>query len=410
MDLDQALHIERDGEGYTVYYAIADVAAFITPGDPIDLEANRRGETLYGADSKVPLHPKVISEGAGSLLPDQVRPALLWQVQVDATGEGTDVKVERALVRSRAEAVVRRRPEVDRPGRGGRAVHAARGDRRAATEKGSRARWCLAAAPGAGDRRSGRPMAVGVPRSTSRRAVERPDLAAGRDGCSIADGLGPGRAAAHASAGRPARRTTPPSHCPSAGHRVARRAALPRLHPLTRPDQAQPCRDGRGLHAAAPRLRLCRVQRRAAGPGRTVGAGLRVCPRDGAVAAPRGPVRRRDLRRPVCRRRRSLAGSSTSCQSCPTRCGSRPSAPITTRTRSSTWSRRPSSRTGSATPSTESSSRSTGRTAQGVRCRSRIPRSRPLSSGSSELPLGTDVRVKLVQADVDSRQVAFALI
>ena len=101
MDLDQALHIERDGDGYTVYYAIADVAAFVTPGDPIDLEANRRGETLYGADSKIPLHPKVISEGAGSLLPDQVRPALLWQVGVDATGEGTDVRVERALVKSR---------------------------------------------------------------------------------------------------------------------------------------------------------------------------------------------------------------------------------------------------------------------------------------------------------------------
>jgi exoribonuclease R len=101
MDLDQALHIERNGDGYMVYYAIADLAAFITPGDPIDLEANRRGETLYGADSKIPLHPKVISEGAGSLLPDQVRPALLWQIAVDATGEGTDVKVERALVKSR---------------------------------------------------------------------------------------------------------------------------------------------------------------------------------------------------------------------------------------------------------------------------------------------------------------------
>ena len=103
MDLDQALHIERAGSGYTVYYAIADVAAFVTPGDPVDLEAHRRGETLYGADSKVPLHPKVISEAAGSLLPDQVRPALLWQVALDATGEGTEVTVERALVRSRAK-------------------------------------------------------------------------------------------------------------------------------------------------------------------------------------------------------------------------------------------------------------------------------------------------------------------
>ena len=102
MDLDQALHIERNGDGYVVHYAIADLGAFITPGDPVDVEANRRGETLYGADSKVPLHPKVISEDAGSLLPEQVRPALLWTIKVDSTGEGTDVTVQRARVRSTA--------------------------------------------------------------------------------------------------------------------------------------------------------------------------------------------------------------------------------------------------------------------------------------------------------------------
>jgi exoribonuclease R len=102
MDLDQALHIERDGDGYVVHYAIADLAAFIVPGDPVDVEANLRGETLYGADSKVPLHPKVISEDAGSLLPEQVRPALLWTIKVDHLGEGTDVTVQRARVRSTA--------------------------------------------------------------------------------------------------------------------------------------------------------------------------------------------------------------------------------------------------------------------------------------------------------------------
>ncbi len=103
MDLDQAIHLERDAGGYVVYYAIADVAAFVQPGDPVDLEAHRRGETLYGADSKVPLHPPVLSEGVASLLPDQVTPALLWTIKVDGTGEGTDVDVRRALVRSRAK-------------------------------------------------------------------------------------------------------------------------------------------------------------------------------------------------------------------------------------------------------------------------------------------------------------------
>ena len=102
-DLDQALHIEATATGYTVHYAIADVAAFVSPGDAVDLEAHRRGETLYGADSKVPLHPKVISESAGSLLPDEVRPALLWTMQLDESGEGIDVRVERAVVKSRAK-------------------------------------------------------------------------------------------------------------------------------------------------------------------------------------------------------------------------------------------------------------------------------------------------------------------
>jgi exoribonuclease R len=103
MDLDQALHFEREGSGYVVHYAIADVAAFVQPGDPVDVASQARGETLYGADSKIPLHPTSLSEGAASLLPDQVRPALLWTIHIDDTGEGTDVHVERARVRSRAK-------------------------------------------------------------------------------------------------------------------------------------------------------------------------------------------------------------------------------------------------------------------------------------------------------------------
>ena len=103
MDLDQALHLAREGDGYVVHYAIADVAAFVTPGDAVDVEANKRGESLYAADQKIPLHPKVLSEDAASLLPDQVRPALLWTHKLDATGEGIETNVERALVRSRAK-------------------------------------------------------------------------------------------------------------------------------------------------------------------------------------------------------------------------------------------------------------------------------------------------------------------
>lgn len=102
-DLDQAMHLEKTSDGFTVHYAIADVAAFVPPGGVLEAETFKRGETLYGADSKLPLHPKVLSEGAASLLPDQTRPALLWTIRLDEDGELTDVHVERAMVRSVAK-------------------------------------------------------------------------------------------------------------------------------------------------------------------------------------------------------------------------------------------------------------------------------------------------------------------
>ena len=113
-DLDQAVHITRDGTGFLVSYAIADVAAFVRAGDPVDLEAHRRGMTLYAPDHRTPLHPPVLSEGAASLLPGQVRPALLWTIRLDARGKMTSAEVNRALVRSRAQlSYVEAQAEID---------------------------------------------------------------------------------------------------------------------------------------------------------------------------------------------------------------------------------------------------------------------------------------------------------
>jgi exoribonuclease R len=100
MDLDQAMHIERRGQGYRVRYAIADVASFVRPGGAVDAEARARGETLYSPDTRTPLHPPMLSEGAASLLPGDPRPALLWTLDLDSAGEERAVEVRRAAVRS----------------------------------------------------------------------------------------------------------------------------------------------------------------------------------------------------------------------------------------------------------------------------------------------------------------------
>lgn len=102
-DLDQALFVERTGSGFRVHYAIADVAAFVQPGGPVDREAHRRGQTLYAPHRRIALHPPALSEGAASLLADQVAPAVVWQLDVDAAGALTATSCRRALVRSREQ-------------------------------------------------------------------------------------------------------------------------------------------------------------------------------------------------------------------------------------------------------------------------------------------------------------------
>ncbi len=102
-DLDQAVHLQRWSGGYLVSYAIADVGAAVRPGSALDAEARRRGQTLYSPDRRVPLHPTVLSEGAASLLPGQVRAAALWTIRLDADGGVRSVDLRRARVRSRAQ-------------------------------------------------------------------------------------------------------------------------------------------------------------------------------------------------------------------------------------------------------------------------------------------------------------------
>ena len=114
----------RPGGGFRVSYAIADVAAFVRPGGAVDAEARRRTPDPPHPDLRTPLHPPSLGEGAAGLLPDQVRPAVLWRIDLDPAGEVAAVEVRRALVRGRTQ--------LDYPGL--QAAVGTRGPRRS--------RWC----------------------------------------------------------------------------------------------------------------------------------------------------------------------------------------------------------------------------------------------------------------------------
>ena len=102
-DLDQAFHLARAGSGFEVRYAIADVPSFVMPGGALDAAARERGQTLYAADGSIPLHPRPLSEDRASLLSGVDRPALVWTFTLAADGAVADFRLERALIRSRAQ-------------------------------------------------------------------------------------------------------------------------------------------------------------------------------------------------------------------------------------------------------------------------------------------------------------------
>ncbi|MBA4353515.1 MAG: RNB domain-containing ribonuclease [Novosphingobium sp.] len=114
-DLDQAFWIEQSGSDLILSYAIADVAWFVDDGDAVDIEAWKRGETLYLPDGKAGLYPQVLSERAASLLPDGPRPAIIFTVRLDPDGNATLDGAQRALIRSRAKLAYDSATDADLP-------------------------------------------------------------------------------------------------------------------------------------------------------------------------------------------------------------------------------------------------------------------------------------------------------
>jgi exoribonuclease R len=79
------------------------VGWFVADGDPVDVEAWTRGETIYMPDEKLSLYPTVLCEGAASLLPDGDKPAIVFIVRIAPEGTAALDGAERAIVRSRTK-------------------------------------------------------------------------------------------------------------------------------------------------------------------------------------------------------------------------------------------------------------------------------------------------------------------
>lgn len=116
-DLDQAFSIESSGSDLILNYAIADVAWFVDAESPLDIEAWKRGTTIYMPDGKASLYPGQLSDGAASLLPGVDRPCVVFTVRIGPAGQASLDGAVRAVIRSRAKLAYETvRPEDLPPG------------------------------------------------------------------------------------------------------------------------------------------------------------------------------------------------------------------------------------------------------------------------------------------------------
>lgn len=101
-DFDDAVWAQRDGKGFRLVVAIADVSHYVGNGDILDQEARERGNSVYFPRRVIPMLPEKLSNGLCSLNPDVDRLCMACDMSVGPTGEIKRYKFYPAVMRSKA--------------------------------------------------------------------------------------------------------------------------------------------------------------------------------------------------------------------------------------------------------------------------------------------------------------------
>ncbi len=101
-DFDDAVHARATPSGWKLTVAIADVAAYVKAGGALDVEAERRGNSVYFPDRVIPMLPEALSNGLCSLKPDEDRLCMVCEMLVAGDGEVRRARFFEGFMRSHA--------------------------------------------------------------------------------------------------------------------------------------------------------------------------------------------------------------------------------------------------------------------------------------------------------------------
>ncbi len=104
-DIDDAVSVSREADGWKLGVHIADVSFYVKPGSELDKDAMARGTSIYYANKVVPMLPKELSNGICSLNPQEDRLAFSCLMKLDGEGKLVSYKFSKSVIRSRVKGV-----------------------------------------------------------------------------------------------------------------------------------------------------------------------------------------------------------------------------------------------------------------------------------------------------------------
>jgi ribonuclease R len=101
-DFDDAVYCEKQGRGWRLVVAIADVSHYVIPGDALDTEGYSRGNSIYFPRRVIPMLPEELSNGLCSLNPQVERLCMACDINISAQGDLKDYRFYPAVMFSHA--------------------------------------------------------------------------------------------------------------------------------------------------------------------------------------------------------------------------------------------------------------------------------------------------------------------
>ena len=99
-DFDDAVFCENKDSNIILWVAIADVAEIVAEDSKIDLEAFKRGTSIYFPKNVVPMLPEKISNNLCSLVPNEKRNVLVCKIKFHDDGEINSYEFIEAFISS----------------------------------------------------------------------------------------------------------------------------------------------------------------------------------------------------------------------------------------------------------------------------------------------------------------------